>query len=181
MINGNRDRDALWNVVNGDGHHNGDGDAGVLQGGDKGGQSLGKVMDGDGQGGHHPHAHQLGCVAGVRFQRLDLMGIFLGGNALVNESDQEHPAEKGDDRAPAAPFLPQFRLERILGLGKNLDHGDINHDASGKAQADGQEFFVGMVGQKCDAASNPSAQPGQEGEKKSVENRVIHRIPPLMI
>ena len=57
----------------------------------------------------------------------------------------------------------------------------INHDASGKAQADGQEFFVGMVGQKCDAASNPSAQPGQEGEKKSVENRVIHRIPPLMI
>lgn len=101
---GTETADALWNVVNGDGHHNGDGDAGVLQGGDKGGQSLGKVMDGDGQGGHHPHAHQLGCVAGVRFQRLDLMGIFLGGNALVNESDQEHPAEK----AMTVLQLPHF-------------------------------------------------------------------------
>ncbi len=30
-----------------------------------------------------------------------------------------------------------------------------------------KNFFVGMVGQKCDAASNPSAQPGQEGEKKA--------------
>ena len=91
------------------------------------------------------------------------------------------PPKKAAAVAQLPPVCPRWETKRLLRLRKYFYKGNINHYAHGKAQADGQEFFVGMVGQKCDAASNPSAQPGQEGEKKSVENRVIHRIPPLMI
>jgi len=50
-----RNADPFWNIVEGDGHGDGDPDLGIFQRGQKSGESFGKVVEGDGERGEEGH------------------------------------------------------------------------------------------------------------------------------
>ena len=57
IVEGDRDGDPFRDVVDGDGHGDAQAQGRVLERAGKGGQSLGKVVDGDGQRREQAHAH----------------------------------------------------------------------------------------------------------------------------
>ena len=59
---GNGDANSLRNVVKSDGDGDSDTDFRIFQGGEESGQSLGKVVQGDGEGGEHGHAQEFFLV-----------------------------------------------------------------------------------------------------------------------
>ena len=156
--------------MDGDGHNDGDGYARLLECRYKGGQTLGEIVDGDGQrrkkrpcASNAPAAERPFAVSSMSFTSW---GFSAEGISLSITAITSIPPKKRRNCRPTAGAGPHFGDQRILCFEKYLDHGDIDHDTRGKAQGNRQKFSVGVPTEKRDAAANPGAEPSQQCQKK---------------
>lgn len=138
MIDGQRDGHPFGDIVDGNrkGDHEAKGE--IIKGGDKGGKPLREVVDANGDGGEDSRALERasdGVVAlerGELFLALELVGVDIFGDELVNECRKSDPSKKAEQskNLPQIPWVDERKgLHR---LGENLHKGDINHHTSGE-------------------------------------------------
>jgi hypothetical protein len=187
---------ALGNIVQGNSHGDGHTEPRILEGDEKSGQALGKIVDPDGQGGEETHAHKF-VVMSVRCglvlrmeQRFSLLvgarlvRILLRGNQIVDQADDENTREKGRRIEPRRHDVAVTRPgQRRLALGKNLHKGNVEHDASGKSGGDGEKTVVGPLGQKSDTTTHHRAQTGEQRQHEGrqqvlVRHSVLRELSP---
>ena len=154
----------------------------LLQRRDKGRHSLGEVVHGNGERGEHAHPHQLvlGRACGLRVgrawlapRRLDFVRVLIAGDELVDQRDEQHTPEKRADGRPRPGLQSQRAGQRLLRFGKNLHHGNIDHDAGGETETKGKKFIVCPLGEQRKRTAAARCQPCEQGKKKRVKN-LIH-------
>ena len=107
----------------------------------------------------------FGVVEGTGFGfGVDFVGVFGGGDEIVDQADEEHAAEEAGDVGPGAPMGAEGGGEFIAALDEDFGEGDVEHDAGGKSGGHGEEAVVGAVGGEGDHAADAGGHAGEEGE-----------------
>ena len=144
----------------------------------EGGNSLGEVVDADGQGCHDAHAHQTRVARAVvhLLDEVRLVGVLERGDQAVDQTDQQDAGEETRHGDHTAEARAPFGREGDLRLVEELDQRDVDHHSARESEREGEQAFVRTPGQKGDGASDSGGQTGAERQQQREEYLVtLHR------
>ena len=104
------------------------------------------------------------------------MRIFNRRHEPVDDTDQQHAGEKGNDRKKM-PHTPIPNLgKRLQGLHEQLDERNVNHHPARKPERKREQPFIGVLSKKGDGAADAGRQTGAERQQKRDDQMLFHRI-----
>ncbi|KAG1453122.1 hypothetical protein G6F57_015793 [Rhizopus arrhizus] len=165
-VHRHRDRDALGDVVDGDGEGQRHAHRRALQGREERCQPFREVVRSDGDRGQQRGPRQVLAAVLAERRVLLVQAVMRVGDEVVAQHDPDHAQQERQGAVGEAGALAIGQREGCNGLVEDLRQRHIHHRAAGEGQAEGQQARIGPAREQHQQAADGGGQTGREGDRE---------------